>query len=330
MPVSHKARSASLRIFFAILWFAPGVNAQDAVRWSVSPILGIHAPKLEALNKGEFHSPILGVGEARPELVEGETPGPDSSTGEAVTVAFGGPSNLPEIGPSSNAGLEFQWIQNEKHSFIFGASSWEGYTVADKLPMRVPLQGRLRDAIFDRRATVSYNEFFFGWRYNVFALPKKYTLYTRFSLNELFDIDYRESLVFSFADQRTDDPETNFVDIKRIFILDSQATGVMLLHFGVGGEYFLKKNLSLGFESGYSFQPSLFTLRPYFIDKDDQLGDGMTLFYPSLADSNNELRYVREDTQPSVGWSQSNLPPTSEMKLSFQGWKAAFRLNVYF
>lgn len=293
-------------------------------------MLGIHAPKLKALNDGEFKSPIVGVGNVRPDLVEGQTPGPDTDSGDAVPVAFGGPSELPDIGPTSNAGLEFQWIQNEKHSFIFGASSWEGYTSAELVPMRVPLQGRLRNSLFERRATLSYNEFYFGWRYNAFSRPKKFSLYTRVSLNELFDIDYRESLVFSFEDQPNRDPQLNFVDIKRIFILDSQATGVMLLQLGIGGEYFLSKSVSLGFESGYSFQPRLFTLRPYFIDSDAQQGDDFTVFYPALPDANNDLRYVRQDVQPSTGWSANNLPPTNEMKLSFQGWKAAFRLTVYF
>lgn len=320
-----------------VLIFGAGLlnnaEAEDTARWSVTPILGIHMPQLEALNKGEFRSPIVGVGEARPELIEGQTPGPETDTGEATSVAFGGHNDLPEIGAASNAGLEFQWIQSDKHSVIFGASSWEGFTEGGRVPMRVPLQGELRDAVFERRATLSYNEFFFGWRYNAVIHPKKkYKLYTRLTFNELFDIDYRESLIYSFADQPNSDPQRNFVDIKRIFILDSQATGVILLQFGAGGEYFLKKHISIGFESSYVFQPRTFTLRPSFIDSDTQLGDGMVVFYPALPDvnNNNDLRYVREDVVPLATYAQNQQPPTNEMKLSFQGWKAAFRLNVYF
>lgn len=321
-----------------VLIFGTGLlnnaEAADTARWSVTPILGIHMPQLEALNKGEFRSPIVGVGVDRPEPIAGQTPGPETDTGEATSVAFGGHNDLPEIGAASNAGLEFQWIQSDKHSVIFGASSWEGFTEGGRVPMRVPLQGDLRDAVFERRASLSYNEFFFGWRYNAFIHPKKkYSLYTRLTFNELFDIDFRESLIYSFADTRVKDrPELDFIDIKRIFILDSQATGVILLQFGAGGEYFLNKRVSIGFESSYVFQPRSFALRPSFIDEDTQDGDGMTVFYPALPDvhNNNDLRYVQEDVTPSTAFSQNNQPPTNEMKLSFQGWKAALKLNVYF
>jgi len=83
--------------------------------------------------------------------------------------------------------------------------TWEGDTRGNTKG-QLPVQGSLHDVEYERRAKMSYNEFYLGWRYNFrFKENKKYRLYSRITLNELFDIDYKEEHVFSIVGGPLDD-----------------------------------------------------------------------------------------------------------------------------
>lgn len=331
-------RSAGVCFLALMILFSQQVLAKEE-KWSLTPIFGIHKPKLEALNEGEFKSPFLGVGVANRPDIPGEDPQQDERPDERTQFAFGGDIPLEPLGAAANLGLEFQWQQNDKHVFLFGVSSWEASSSNSIFIKQLPLQGTLHEAILDRRAKMSYNEYYLGWRFNVVNRPKKYKFYTRFSLHELFDIDYREDLVFSLLDQpNLEDSEQNFAGVKRIFILKPQTTGVLMLQAGIGGEYFLRKNFSISFEGGYAYQPQPFTFTSMNIKEDmREENDGWEYTgTPLTTDSQGRVHYIAEGVQPSVDWSGGTsetarkLPATRQMRLTFDGWKAAYRISFYF
>lgn len=308
-------------------------------KWSLTPIFGIHKPQLKELNEGEFKSPFLGVGVADRPDIPGSNPQQDDTPDNRTQFAFGGDIPLEPLGAAANMGLEFQWQEFEKHVFLFGVSSWEASSSNSILIEQLPLQGSLHKTILDRRAKMSYNEYYLGWRFNAVTRPKKYKLYSRFSLHELFDIDYREEFVFSLLDKpNLEDSSQNFEGVKRIFILKPQSTGVLMLQAGVGGEYFLRQNFSIGFEGGYAYQPRSFTFTSINIKEDlREENDGWSYTgTPLTTDSQGRVHYIVEGAQPSVNWSGGTseaprkLPATREMKLKFDGWKAAFRVSFYF
>ena len=304
-------------------------NAQAQLhgyKWGLTPFYGAHNPALDKLNDKALKAPLVGRG-----TVRGEPGTPDEAFSTQVPFGFSNP--LSKTGVDANVGLELEWFQTLRHSFFMGVSTYESSIDGNSVPGSLPLQGVLRDVTYDRRVDLSYNEFYFGWKYKIFHRPKKYRFYSRLSLNEVFDLDYREEHVFSI---HSDDTSVDSLDgVKRIISVRGQTTGVLMFQFGLGGEYFLKKNISVGLEGSYIVAGRSFQ----FVDtdkKDDlQNGDDVTINPPVLpADDNAPLGYIPPDTDPNTDWSQTELPGNAgsvvDMDLRLDGWKAAFRITIYF
>lgn len=290
-------------------------------RWSLSPVLGLHAPEIEAINEGSFKTPFL------MEATLCENCGQPNES--EVTERYTYHAPLDAIGYSANVGLEFQWVQSDKHAFLMGVSTWEGNS-QNSMFTEIPLQSELRDAEYIRRFSLSYNEFYFGWRYTLFARPGRYRVYSRLSLNEIFDVDLREEHVFNIMGSDLD-------GVKRILIANAQTTGVLTVQLGMGGEYFIKKNISVGFEGGFLFSERAFKFNSVRPDSNFGLGDGTTTVAPTRpSDPGAPLGYmdpsVTADAYFDTRWDP-NLEPdpwVRDMELRFDGWKLAFRFTVYY
>lgn len=279
----------------------------------------MHEVELETLNREALKAPMIGTGTVeRPDI------GSDNE-GSGGLEAFGFDNPLDEITREANAGLEFEWIQSDKNSLIMGASTWEG-TSTGAVPGTLPLQGNEYNVIYERRAKISYNEFYFGWKRTFLRKPDKYRFYGRMSLNEFFDIDFRDEHVFTVQGGPLD-------DIKRIAIVKGQTTGVLMFQFGLGGEYFLKRNISIGFEASAFVSERPFQLTDTSLDNNFTAGDQLTI-YPPVRPLGEErpLGTVPGETDPTVDWTDEATPPPEpgEMKLRFDGWKAVLRLTVYY
>lgn len=177
-----------MRRFFLIvvlLILSPPVFSEES-KFSVSAYLGLYQPDLSDLNQHEFQSPISG----RADVIVG--------AGEASEniINFGNP--LPEFGPGVNGGLEFSWKLNNKYDLIVGGGTWEATSRA-LAEGDFFLQGQPATVVNERTAKLSYNEFYFGFRHNLIRSPKKFKGYYRLTLNEVFDIDYREDLIFLYT-----------------------------------------------------------------------------------------------------------------------------------
>lgn len=273
-------------------------NAEESLHWSVSPLLGVHSPSLSGLNGAEFDADLLGQGEI---VIDAAT---------SVSFDFEVYNPLAEIEFGTEAGVELELYLWSRDSIVFGLGVWEGMTTS-AVNTELPFQGVLSQAAFERSANVSYMQYFFGWKHYYFESSKKYKLFSRITLHELFDVDYREQLVFAFSSGPAD-------TFKRNIVMETQATGVLLPQFSAGVEWYLADWLSIGFDAGYMFDLRKSRLGHASIKNDLQGGDGLSLTLPAQLDNDLQLAYLTENGS------------YEKILLSFAGWHTLLRLSFHF
>ncbi len=291
-------------------WAASEAAEPGAKRWSVSPLLGVAGPRLRLLNEGEFAASLPGRGRITLPV-----------TGDNVDYDFIIDNPLKPIDWGSNAGIEFQLLLDRRHSLLFGFSVWEGGSTST-VSTEIPFQGGLTPTLYERSGKISYFEYYVGYRRNLFGKPRKYRVYGKVLLRELFDIDYEERFVFSFAGG----PNETF---KRNVVVESQATGVLMLEGALGSEYFFYDWLSVGMDLGYSYGFGRFRLGDASRRNDIQANDNIRFKLPAILGDDRKLKYLWRaapfDDDPS--YERDNYRP---LKLKFDGWRLLVRVNFYF
>ncbi len=298
-----------------LLWMtgmllAPGMAAGDGITWGVSPYLGLHNPSLKQLTGGEFAAPMPGRG--RLEL---------QGTGDNIDFDFLIDNTLSAQDWSTNGGVEFQLVFNEKNTLLFGFSVWQS-TARSSVITDIPFQGRLTPTSYQRSGDISYFEYSLGWKHKLFQRPRKYNIHSRLLLRELFDIDFKEEFVFAFQGQGGQ-------SFKRVVIIESQATGVLLLELGLGMEYYLYDWLSLGLDAGYGFSLQTYRLGNASRKSDLQPNDNIRFKLPSIQDAGGNIQYLANPApfDPDPSYEAENYRP---LALDFSGWRGLFRINFYF
>lgn len=302
------SRRSSRWLVAAGLWILslPVCSQEEPKRWSVSPLLGVHSPQMTLLNEGEFKAPLPGEGR----IVFEET-------GDSVIFDFIIENSLPSIDYGTEAGVEFGLLLSERDSLLFGASVWEGASTST-VQTEIPFQGSLTPVGYERSANISYFQYFLGWRRVLMSKPDKFNFYSRLTLHEVFDVDYKEDLVFGFQGEGAQ-------PFKRFIVMESQATGLFMVQFGLGGEYYLRDWFSLGMDLGYTVSARKFTLGNATLKTDVQSEDNLDFKTPVRVDEQGELQYLAEAT------SFNDEDVTYEaLELGFDGWRALFRVNMYF
>jgi hypothetical protein len=303
--ISALIRSCFYATVGYLMIFSGLVHAADAEKkWSVSPILGVHSPRMTLLNKGEFRAPLPGRGRII-----------FQDSGENTDYDFLIDNRLPDIEYGTEAGIEFRLMLDSKNSLILGASGWEGVSTS-AVQTEIPFQGALTRAGYERSASISYFQYFLGLQRSLLAMPKKYNLYGRVTVNEVMDMDYKENLVFGFQGEGAD-------TFKRIIEMGSQATGLLMMNFGIGGEYFLRSWVSLGLDMGYTVSMDDVRLGSATLKSDIQVEDNLNFRTPVQLDASNKLTYLAEATSfDDVTYRR--------LEFGFDGWRALFRVNMYF
>lgn len=291
------------RLFIALsvmLVMADSATAEEAARvWGLAPYIGVHHPDLEQLNNGQFRSPYQGTADIIDAL------------GFNNPTAFTYRNPMPPLEPGLLAGLEFLWNINDKHVMLIGGGSWES-TSFGTAQDSFPVQGALESAVSQRKGDLSYNEFYLGWRYNAIRKPKKYNLYLRLSAHEVFDIDYREDFSLLFLSG----PPRSF---RKSLVVQAQATGLLLLQGGGGGEWFINDRLSLGAEAGYTVGMKEMTLGDGRVSTDFRDTDNLFLQVPIVPGNDGRMEYKLES---GAGYRQ--------LRLGFDGWKALLKVTIYY
>lgn len=290
------------------LWLWSGLvwAQEEPKRWSVSPMVGVHSPKLTLLNEGEFKAPLPGRGRLVFE-----------DTGDNVNFEFVIENSLPTIDYGTEAGVEFGLLLSDRDALVFGASVWEGVSTAT-VQTEIPFQGTLTPVGYERSGRISYFQYFLGWRRILLNKPGKFNLYGRLTLHEVFDVDYKEDLVFGFQGEAGQ-------PFKRFIVMESQATGLFMGQIGLGGEYFLRDWFSLGLDVGYTISARKFRLGNATLKTDVQPEDNLNFKTPVQIDQQGELRYLAEATS----FADEDVT-YRDLKLGFDGWRALFRINMYF
>ena len=269
--------------------------------WGLSPYLGVYQPSLKSLNKGEFHSPYEGTAD----LVD------QFGNNNNVTVPFVYRAPLPELKPGAMGGLEFQWRINDKHVFLIGGSNWEATSAATSQGI-FPIQGAFESVISKRKGDISFTEFYLGWRYNFIRKPKRHDLYFNLSIHDVFDVSYREDFSVLFLSG----PPRSF---RKSMVVQSRATGLLLLQGGGGEEWFINDWLSLGVEAGYTFGLKALRLGDGKLTTDFQDTDNLFLQLPLIQNTSGVMQYKLE----SGGEYR-------DLRLGFEGWKALLRATIYY
>lgn len=292
-----------LLLLVVVTLCAAEAMAAPEKRLGVGIYIGVHKPALEDLNDAEFKSSIGGFGT----LFTG--------SGNNVQVPLNFQNPLPSLELGTNGGLEFQWTLNDDYAFLFGGGNWEATSRAVAAG-GFYIQGDPADVINERVAKLSYNEFYFGLKRNIVDVDNRYRLYYRLTLNEVFDIDFREDMVFLFTAGKA-------AGVKKTTILQSQATGLLMLQPGFGANYFFDDWLSVGIDASYVIGLKRPTLRDATSGTNFLPTDNLTFWLPQRvgADSGN-LQYLRHDFK--------TIDDYSTIRLNFDGWKLLFKMNVYF
>jgi hypothetical protein len=281
--------------------------------FSVGTYLGVHRPALEDLNDGEFKSSVGGFATIT-DAESGKNTHPRINfVNTHPRINFVNP--LPDLGMGVNAGLEFKWLLNKNYSFVTGVGTWEASSRATTSGA-FALQGQTADVVAERLAKVSYNEFYFGFHRTVIDVPQKYKAYYLLTLNEMFDIDYREDLVFGYVTEPA-------VGVKKAIILQSQATGLIGLQPGFGADYYFRDWLSVGMDASYFVGFKRVTFRDGDLQQSFLGTDNLTLWLPQrVSPETGDLQSLNHDYQ--------TIDDYKTMRIIFDGWKLLFRMNMYF
>ena len=297
-------RPKVIRVLFAVALCSAAVNSwglESERNWGVSPYLGLYNPSLKLLNKGGFLSPYVGTAD----LID------QFGNNNNVSVPFIYRNPLPELQPGTLGGLEFQWRLNEKHVLLLGGANWEASSAATSRGI-FPIQGAFESVLSQRKADISFTEFYLGWRYNLIHKPSKRDFYLDFSIHDVFDVGYREDFSVLFLSG----PPRSF---RKSMSVQSQATGLLLLQAGGGGEWFVTDWLSLGVEAGYAFGLKSLRLGNGSLVTDFRDTDNLFLELPLIQNSAGSMQYKLENGRDY-----------RDLRLNFEGWKALLKATIYY
>jgi len=279
-------------------------------KWVFSPVVGLYRPALESIYEDAYQAPFVGESSITtdiPEDIEGEASYPTEKFlfDNALNKNFAGPE----------AGLEFRRTFGKQDDFYLGISTFEVTSKAID-EVEFPLQGQLKNiAVYERRAKLSLTQYFIGWRHYLYQKTVKNNFYVNLSLHEMFDIDYKENHVFTFIEGAP-------AGFKRIMVFQAQATGILMLQMGIGGERHFTDRFSVGLEGGFAFGiGKIGNLKG--ISRRDDFNEGDRLEDPKPA-----------PLRPAVDNNVAALSPDANsqvnVRIRLDGWRIALKFNVTF
>lgn len=273
---------------------------EDESKWSLTPLIGVNSPSLSQINNNVFPAPVRWSGN----IVVQPTGTPQT---EVVTIS----NPLPKIQYAAEGAIEVGYNFDSNDALVFGYSTWEGSSSSTTRTV-LPFQGIFSQVFFQRTGSFSYNSFSIGWRHKLFADHRKWRLSTNVGLRELYDIDYREDMVFLFQTG----PAQSF---KRIVTVNPQATGVTMLRLGLDGEYFPVPWLSIGVRGGYNIGFQDFALNNATLKSDLQPNDNVgTILLPIRPGSDGKIQYLLPD---GSGYR--------DLRVSMDGWDVLLGVTLY-
>jgi len=281
--------------------------------WIFTPIVGINRLALDVFYDTVYKAPFSGAVEISTDLpddVEGESSYPNER--------FSFENDLEPRVLDVEGGLEMRRYFGKQNDFFIGIGAWE--TISENAPIQVrfPLQGdKVNLANYSRRGKLSFTQYYLGLRHYLTKRERKLNAYLNISIREIFDIDYEETNVFSFISGAP-------AGFKRIFVYKAQATGFLMMQFGMGAEYRFAERFSIGVEGAYAIHLQAGALKGMSVTDDTNDGDRIEL--PPLI-----IRPL-DPNQPAgeVGALNKDGATRSKVDLRFDGWHILTKFNIAF
>lgn len=277
--------------------------------WTANVYMGEHKPALTQIYENVFIAPLT--------FSDGEIL---LDTGETIEATREFRNDLEAFPGGVEFGGEFEWLFSKRFSVFAGLSSWESKEARSTSRGNVLVEKRDAEALSTRTAKMSYNQAFLGTRFSLLHKPRSYRLYTRLSINSIFDFDYFEKFVFTFdADDFPKAQDVQEVDtFKRVMITQARATAMLAFQGGLGFDYYFTDQWALSFEGGYVLGSSNFSLSKIDVKHNVLDKDGMgDILYPVAENPEDRKGYYL--TSESLKYYLLNLNP--------KGWKAAITLR---
>lgn len=298
--------------FFAVLLGTAGSVAADTKTegWIFTPVVGVNRLALDSFFDLIYNAPFVGsvrITTDLPEDVEGESAYP--------TKKFYFENSLQRRPIDVEAGLEMRRRFGTRSDFFVGIAAWETAAEGDGGVVVFPLQGQADNrATYVRRSKLSYTQYFLGLRQYLTSRTAKFNYYFNLSLREIFDIDYEEANVFEFISGAP-------AGFKRIFIYQSQATGLLMLQFGAGAEFQFAERFSVALEGAYAFHIKDGAFRGVKVKNDFNDGDGIRNEPFIIKPVNPELE---------AGAVTEDGSTYEKVNIRLDGWHVLAKFNISF
>ncbi|MDH5546327.1 MAG: hypothetical protein OEZ43_12100 [Gammaproteobacteria bacterium] len=281
----------------------------DEPGWIFTPTMGRSGPQLKALNDGLFKMPLVGQSEITTDLPE-DIEGASSYPPKGFNIT----NPLDPVPVWWEAGLEIRRNFGKKNDFVIGFGIWEVNSFSPNLDVTFPLQGEPEnEALYSRRAKFSYTQYYVGLRRYFLERSSRFNLYIDTAIHDLFDIDYKDVHKIFFVSGAP-------AGFSRNIVFETQATGLLLLQFGLGAEARLADRFSISLSGSYALGVKNATLKGITTKHDFNNGDRLlSAPTPMLVNRDGYIEYL--------------LPDGVNRRLAtfrLDGWRAQLKFNIGF
>ena len=304
-----------MRTTILFLMLLPGLSiaaGSNKEHWTTGLFFGAHEPRILDIANGLQKSPIIGFGNVK------EIPGDASSS---KRYDFSIKSNLTPKSTGVKTGFTIAWDANQRHSMIFSIAAWENSLYASQVS-ELPIQSSLTPTHIARKSITSYTEYSLGWRFNFLKL-KSLSFFTHASIHEIFDIDYKDNIVFTL---NYDNPGDSYT---RAMVLEAQTASMMLTGLALGMEYKTRENFSINVSGGYLYGKKSTSLNNLNYKEDFLSQDGLDFYgKPFGVDDKGDLFYLPASTTPEN--FNDTESPYKALNFSLNGWQVLVLMSLTF
>lgn len=297
-------------LFYLLLTTGVALSAETREGWIFTPSVGINKLALETFYDTVYKAPFVGAVEITtdlPEDVEGANQYPKEP--------FYFKNDLEQRPIDVEAGLVMRRNFGESNDFYIGINAWETRAQAQTVTVTFPMQGeKYNRATYSRTGKLSYTQYFLGLRHYLNKRSAKFTSYVNLGIHEIYDVDYEDKNIFEFISG----PPKGF---KRVFIFKSQATGLLMMQFGLGGEYRFADRFSIGAEGAYAVHILDGALKGIRVVNDTNEGDRIKN-PPNILSPVNPLN--------EAGALDVDGATYNKVNLRFDGWHLLLKFNIEF
>lgn len=331
-PVRLGALSISALLLSLCVALAPtvaraateGEQTGPAKRWSIGLTAGAYSPDLRQLNA------VL----ADPNTALLQDPNFLIPRNEALPASLRNVST-PELTSELSYGMEAQWYWRDRVSLVLMTQNWQGRSKkSDTVTMSLRSNLPPIDVPRTARYNMNLNHIWLGWRYALFDRPDHGSLFLNLGIAGLAVADFTMDTLLK-VNQAGDGIDLNFASISSTEVHGTAYSS----RYGLGGEFFVGKNMSIGFHANYIFAemnefriaryfPSGFSeLPPIPPQTTNSLPENILPSNHALPESGAPL-LAAEITEPRENVEVVNNP--RPVILDLDGWEFAFMARVYY